>query len=601
MLGRLGARAAGRWATAAAAAAACAAGAGGVALAKDSFKDYFDPEALERGAKALKEIEKSKNAKSVLELAKEQEKARAAEAGLKAAQSQEQAARINLESERVRAEEQRKTNDQMAQRQAEIKRYEDELARNRAAAQHEKERERQVELVRLQEESERRREAEKLRIQQEIEAERRRTEEYRAEQKRKVQAQRALAEAEGRIKERRENEDVYRREMVLKYGEETKKAIAVAQAWLSGLGSGVNELIEHADKGLVFVSGLGLVAAFVYGAREGTRVAGRAIERYLTIPSLVRESSYTRPWDFVKRSKQANMAKPEAISRGFSDVVLPAPLKEHVQRMAASTANTRVHRAPFRHMLFYGPPGTGKTLVAKKLARTSGLDYAIMSGGDVAPLGGHAVTELHKLFDWAESSTRGLMVFIDEADAFLGRRGAGQSEGLRGALNALLFRTGDQSRDFVVVLCTNRPSDLDAAVLDRIDEAVEFPLPGEAERKLMLELYIDQYIAKAGTEAGGAGSESGGGLLSKIGIGRGAPVAIKVAGVEDSHIAEAARLCDGFSGREIAKMVASVQAACYGSHNLTLTPELLLEVVKRKVAEHGKRDLMKEEGAVVFG
>ncbi len=31
------------------------------------------------------------------------------------------------------------------------------------------------------------------------------------------------------------------------------------------------------------------------------------------------------------------------------------------------------------------------------------------------------------------------------------------SEGLRGALNAMLYRTGDQSRDFVVVLATNRP------------------------------------------------------------------------------------------------------------------------------------------------
>ena len=34
------------------------------------------------------------------------------------------------------------------------------------------------------------------------------------------------------------------------------------------------------------------------------------------------------------------------------------------------------------------------------------------------------------------------------------------SEGLRGALNAMLYRTGDQSRDFVVVLATNRPGRL---------------------------------------------------------------------------------------------------------------------------------------------
>lgn len=65
--------------------------------------------------------------------------------------------------------------------------------------------------------------------------------------------------------------------------------------------------------------------------------------------------------------------------------------------------------------------------------------------------------QLHQTFDWAERSRKGLLLFIDEADAFLGRRNDAMSEGLRGALNALLFRTGDQSRDFMVVLATNRP------------------------------------------------------------------------------------------------------------------------------------------------
>lgn len=75
----------------------------------------------------------------------------------------------------------------------------------------------------------------------------------------------------------------------------------------------------------------------------------------------------------------------------------------------------------------------------------------------MAPLAGGAVTQLHGLFDWATTSRKGLLLFIDEADAFLGRRSDAMSEGLRGALNAMLFRTGDQSRDFMVVLATNRP------------------------------------------------------------------------------------------------------------------------------------------------
>ena len=72
--------------------------------------------------------------------------------------------------------------------------------------------------------------------------------------------------------------------------------------------------------------------------------------------------------------------------------------------------------APYRNIMLYGPPGTGKTMFAKNMARNSGMDYAILTGGDVTPLGRTAVTELHKLFDWATTSRRGLLLFVDEAD-----------------------------------------------------------------------------------------------------------------------------------------------------------------------------------------
>lgn len=60
--------------------------------------------------------------------------------------------------------------------------------------------------------------------------------------------------------------------------------------------------------------------------------------------------------------------------------------------LSYAVINRKKHYAPFRNFIFYGPPGTGKTLFAKRLAKLSGMDYAIMTGADIAPLGSQAVT-----------------------------------------------------------------------------------------------------------------------------------------------------------------------------------------------------------------
>jgi len=85
------------------------------------------------------------------------------------------------------------------------------------------------------------------------------------------------------------------------------------------------------------------------------------------------------------------------------------------------------------------------------------MDYALMSGGDVGPLGSNAVTQVHALFSWAKFSSKGVLLFIDEAEAFLGNRSQNSmSESVHNALNALLYNTGGERRDFMLVLATNR-------------------------------------------------------------------------------------------------------------------------------------------------
>lgn len=551
---------------------------------KETRGPSFDPEALERGAKALREINKSPFAKKVIELSQEQERTKQQEAKSKQAEFEAATKQAAVEVERVRAEEHQKLQQQDAYNKQEVAKYNNQLATQRADADHERQRTRNQELVQLQEASGKRQEAERRLVAEQIEAERRVTEKYKSDLEGKVQRERALAEAEGRIRENRENEDVNRRTTLLKLEEERKKLVEAINTTFGNLGSGIADLLADKSKLGTALAGFTLLALGIYSTKEGVRVAGSTFDRWFGTPSLIRETS-RRGWGRGRGSSSRGSKTPEAVSRDFSDIVLPTSLHDTIRSLAAVTANTRQHGAPFRHTMFYGPPGTGKTMAAKRLARTSGMDYAIMSGGDVTPLGGKAVTQIHELFDWAETSRKGLLLFIDEADAFLGRRGDNMSEGLRGALNAILFRTGDQSRDFALVLATNRPGDLDPAIIDRMDEALQFPLPTTTERKAIIALYLEQYITEASSATGSIWSR-----ISAFFRGQKSSAdRISVEGITEDHIEAAAQATEGFSGRELAKMVASIQTAVYGTSQAVLTPEIFQNVVQRKVKEHAQR------------
>ncbi|XP_009396836.2 uncharacterized protein LOC103981817 isoform X1 [Musa acuminata AAA Group] len=547
----------------------------------------FDPEALERGAKALRKINSSPQAKKVFELMRKQEETKQVELAAKKAEFQAMQAQHETDRQRVIYEEQKKLVQQQAQTKAQMARYEDELARKRMQAEHESQRARNQELVKMQEESSIRQEQIRRATEEQIQAQRRQTEREKAELERETIRVRALAEAEGRAHEAKLAEDVNRRMLIERANAEREKWISAINTTFEHIGGGLRAILTDQNKLVITVGGVTAVAAGIYTTREGARVVWGYVDRILGQPSLIRESSRGKyPWSgFFSRmvsSASNKMMKGNDAGKkvtGFGDVILNPSLQKRIEQLASATANTKIHQAPFRNMLFYGPPGTGKTMAARELAHKSGLDYALMTGGDVAPLGSQAVTKIHQLFDWAKKSKRGLLLFIDEADAFLCERNKTyMSEAQRSALNALLFRTGDQSKDIVLVLATNRPGDLDSAVADRIDEVLEFPLPEEEERYKLLKLYLDKYIARAGD------SKS-----SWFGLYRPQQQKIVIKGISDDVIREAAAKTEGFSGREIAKLMASVQAAVYGSKDCELGSDLFREVVDYKVAEHQQR------------
>ncbi|KAI4384694.1 hypothetical protein MLD38_002813 [Melastoma candidum] len=547
----------------------------------------FDPSALERGAKALKEITNSSHAKKIFEVMKKEEDTKIMEMATKTAEFKAMQAQAETDRQKVVYEEQKKLAQFQAQTKSQMVRYEDELARKRMQAENEYQRARNQELVKLQEESSIRQEQARRATEEKIQAQRRQTEREKAEIERETIRVRAMAEAEGRAHEAKLAEDVNRRMLVDRANAEREKWVAAINTTFDHIGGGLRAILTDQNKLVVAVGGVTALAAGIYTTREGARVIWSYVDRILGQPSLIRESSRGKyPWSgtftrFMRNlARNSNKGSSSANGKGFGDVILNSLLQKRVEQLAGATANTKSHQAPFRNMLFYGPPGTGKTMAARELAHKSGLDYALMTGGDVAPLGSQAVTKIHQLFDWAKKSKRGLLLFIDEADAFLCERNKTyMSEAQRSALNALLFRTGDQSKDIVLVLATNRPGDLDSAVTDRIDEVLEFPLPGEDERFKLLKLYLEKYIAQAGSRKPGLFKN----LLMKQ------QQRIEIKGLTDDVIREAASKTEGFSGREIAKLMASVQAAVYGSEECVLDSALFREVVDYKVAEHQQR------------
>jgi ATPase family AAA domain-containing protein 3A/B len=312
-------------------------------------------------------------------------------------------------------------------------------------------------------------------------------------------------------------------------------------------------------------------------------------------PALVRETSYKYlqnplpSWllaPFI--SKETLETSTATVMEYFSKVILSPDVNKRISEIAIATRNTKSNNAPFRHLLLHGPPGTGKTLIAKTLAECSGMDYAIMSGGDVGPLGDDAVSQLHRLFHWASTSSKGLMLFIDEAEAFLNARasaGGDDSIHRRHALNALLYQTGTQSKQFMLVLATNRPEDLDAAVLDRMDASVLIDLPPQPERERLTALYMKEHVQKFAKNGNGNG-----GFASKFLGGNIANCEIETTCTTKEIYNKIAERISGFSGREVSKLFIAVHHSMLLSADRKLTMSILNDVLDSKITEHRQKE-----------
>lgn len=144
-------------------------------------------------------------------------------------------------------------------------------------------------------------------------------------------------------------------------------------------------------------------------------------------------------------------------------------------------------------VLLYGPPGTGKTMLAKALAKESGATFINMH---VSTLTNKWFGESNKLVAALFSLARKLqpsIIFIDEIDSFLRERASGDHE-VTAMMKAEFMTLWDgltSSTDRILVLgATNRPADLDAAILRRMPKRYAVRLPDATQRNKILSIML---------------------------------------------------------------------------------------------------------------
>ena len=311
---------------------------------------------------------------------------------------------------------------------------------------------------------------------------------------------------------------------------------------------------------------LAAVSASVFASYYGFQFGFKYLDSIIGTPKLIQETSIKNLTELTKL--KLGLTKP-TIEELFTlnDVILAPDLKQKITQLADETQKTHDWGIPYRHLIMYGEPGTGKTMIARIIARKSGMHYAIIKGSGLLQYSEQiAIQQLHALFDWAERLNGGVVLVFDEADSFLRDRKNSDSFGIA-LVDAFLSRTNSSSEKYMMVLATNHPETLDPAVLSRVDKKLGIRLPGLAERAEMLELYLDKHI-KNGT--------------FKLNInGRSKEQAMSLSNdINQALIEEIARQIEGFSGRDIEKMVAELKTSTISSGKAIACADIFKTVVK---------------------